>query len=112
MGTLCRSVLDEYLRRVCPGRHFAEASFFINVATVLHVFNVTPPVDSNGRPMQLTPDVTSGFVWYVLRAFPITPPNLHADTGTYSYPLPFKCTIKPRSAAAEAVIQGAERAAA
>ncbi|OBZ67818.1 O-methylsterigmatocystin oxidoreductase [Grifola frondosa] len=30
-------------RRICPGRHLADATFFINVASVLHVYNISPP---------------------------------------------------------------------
>ena len=39
--------------RICPGSHFAQASLFILIASLLHVFNITPPDDANGDPMKL-----------------------------------------------------------
>ena len=40
-------------RRICPGSHFAQASLFILTASLLHVFSITPPDDTNGDPMKL-----------------------------------------------------------
>ncbi|TFK92563.1 O-methylsterigmatocystin oxidoreductase [Polyporus arcularius HHB13444] len=75
-----------YGRRVCPGRHFAEASLFINTASLLHVFNITPPLDEDGKPIKIAPAMTDGII---------------------CYPVDARCTIKPRSAQAEALILGA-----
>ncbi|KAF8823989.1 hypothetical protein HHX47_DHR9000463 [Lentinula edodes] len=36
-------------RRVCPGQHMALSTFQINVASLLHCFNIDPPVDENGN---------------------------------------------------------------
>ena len=52
--------------RICPGRHFAEASLFIHVASALHVFDITPALDVNGRPIPIEHSQTPGFVSYVL----------------------------------------------
>ncbi|KAI0767394.1 cytochrome P450 [Fomes fomentarius] len=70
-------------RRVCPGRYFAEAAIFINVAAALHVFDITPPLDEHGSPITIVPRVTDGAI---------------------SHPEDCRCTIKPRSARAEALI--------
>ncbi len=35
-------------KRICPGRHFADATLFIVVASVLSVFNVRRPDPENG----------------------------------------------------------------
>ncbi|RDX45836.1 cytochrome P450 [Lentinus brumalis] len=75
-----------YGRRVCPGRHFAEASLFINTASLLHVFDITPPLDEDGKPIRIEPAMTDGII---------------------CYPVDARCTIKPRSAQAEALIIGA-----
>ena len=40
-------------RRICPGRYFAEASLFILAASLLHVFQIRPPVDERGVPKKL-----------------------------------------------------------
>ncbi|KAI0741731.1 cytochrome P450 [Daedaleopsis nitida] len=41
-------------RRICPGRHFAEASMFILCASMLYAFNIKPPIDESGQPLKLT----------------------------------------------------------
>ncbi|KAJ3008046.1 hypothetical protein NUW54_g3309 [Trametes sanguinea] len=58
-GQLDRGALDPsdfafgFGRRICPGRHFAEAGLFIAIASVLllHVFEIVPPLDEDGRPV-------------------------------------------------------------
>ncbi|KAH9929089.1 cytochrome P450 [Epithele typhae] len=79
-----------YGRRICPGRHFALAALFINIASVLHVFDLSPAVDENGRPIHITPTMSDGFLSYL------------EDS---------RCTIKPRSAEAEALIRANAAAA-
>ncbi|KAI0767393.1 cytochrome P450 [Fomes fomentarius] len=70
-------------RRICPGRYFAEAAMFINVAAALHVFDISPPLDERGNVIRIVPKMTDGFV---------------------SHPEDCRCAIKPRSASAEALI--------
>ncbi|KAF8523756.1 cytochrome P450 [Hysterangium stoloniferum] len=68
-------------RRACPGRVMAESGLFIAVASILHVFNIVLP---RGAP----------------------PPDGNAFTpGLFSRPTPFKCSLVPRSIAAEALIK-------
>ncbi|KAL1690796.1 cytochrome P450 [Schizophyllum commune] len=67
-------------RRVCPGSNLADASVFIAAAMSLAVFDVSPAGD----------DV----------------PVLEETTGTISHPKPYRCTIRPRSEQAVALIQG------
>ncbi|EJF61737.1 cytochrome P450 [Dichomitus squalens] len=73
-----------YGRRICPGRHFGEAALFINVASALHVFDITPPLGADGKPIKVEYSMTDGF---------------------NSYPEDMRCTVRPRSAAAEALIR-------
>ncbi|KAI0705412.1 cytochrome P450 [Earliella scabrosa] len=88
-GRLDPSVRDpaDYIfgfgRRICPGRHFAETSMFITFASVLHVFDISPPVDKEGKMITIVPDTTEGLL---------------------SYPVDCRCTIKARSERAEALI--------
>lgn len=78
-----RNVCFGYGRRICPGRYLAEASLFSTVSMSLSVFNIEKALDDQGTP--------------------ITP--VHENTsGTISYPEPFKCIIKPRSAKAIALV--------
>ncbi|EIW55305.1 cytochrome P450 [Trametes versicolor FP-101664 SS1] len=44
-------------RRICPGRHFANDALFITVASVLHVFNIEPPLGPDGEPLQIVPHI-------------------------------------------------------
>ena len=48
-----RTVVDGAFDRICPGRHFAEASLFAYAASILHVFNICPPLDEHGAPQKL-----------------------------------------------------------
>ncbi|TBU44099.1 cytochrome P450 [Dichomitus squalens] len=73
-----------YGRRMCPGRYFAEAALFITVASALHVFNITPPLGGDGKPIKVEHKMTD---------------------GTVSYPEDVRCTVRPRSPAAEALIR-------
>ena len=47
------------LRRICAGRHFADASLYIIVASILHSLTIEPPVDEFGRPVRVEPKVTT-----------------------------------------------------
>ncbi|KDQ59105.1 hypothetical protein JAAARDRAFT_33833 [Jaapia argillacea MUCL 33604] len=71
-------------RRICPGRHFSNSTLFIFISSILSVFDITPPLDEQGKPIQLSPEMTTGLI---------------------SHPSPFKCTIKPRSVEAVGVIR-------
>ncbi|KIK65636.1 hypothetical protein GYMLUDRAFT_240140 [Collybiopsis luxurians FD-317 M1] len=70
-------------RRICPGQHLADSSVFIACAMSLAVFDITKCIE-NGVTVQPVNDRTS---------------------GTISHPKPFKCSIKPRSPKAVALIQ-------
>ncbi|TFK80436.1 cytochrome P450 [Polyporus arcularius HHB13444] len=62
-----------FARRICPGKHLAENSLFIIIATILAAFNISEPSD---------------------RAL-----DVQFTAGLVSYPLPFTCDITPRSSA-------------
>ena len=48
--------------RICPGRHFGDASVWLTVASILHTFNIRPPLDEKGETIALTPKFTDGLV--------------------------------------------------
>ncbi|KAF8598008.1 cytochrome P450 [Ceratobasidium sp. AG-I] len=64
-------------RRSCPGVHLAEASLFITIATLLAIFDIRPVYDADGTPR--------------------SPKGEMIQSLTISHPLPFECTITPRS---------------
>ncbi|TFK81999.1 cytochrome P450 [Polyporus arcularius HHB13444] len=76
-----------YGRRICPGKSFGEASLFISIAMILHVFDITPPVDEHGNIIRIEPKIAGSFI---------------------IYPEDCRCNVKPRSAKATALILGAQ----
>lgn len=52
--------------RICPGRYFAKDNVFLTIASVLHVFDIVPAVDENGKEVDRRPNATTGLVSYVL----------------------------------------------
>jgi cytochrome P450 len=54
-------------KRVCPGRHYVDATLFIMAATVLSVFRIEKPRDSEGAPFNFT--YSGGLVRCVGRFF-------------------------------------------
>jgi cytochrome P450 len=83
-----RSWTFGYGRRVCPGRYVADNALFVTIAQSLAVFNIEKPVDAQGNVIE---------------------PELKFEPGVVSHPLPYKASIKPRSAAHEKIIRDAEK---
>ena len=54
--TLLTLSVPDYTR-ICPGRHFANEALYITVASVLHLFNIEPPLDDKGQPMRVEPEI-------------------------------------------------------
>ncbi|KAI0076598.1 cytochrome P450 [Panus rudis PR-1116 ss-1] len=78
------SVAFGFGRRICPGRHFAMNSFWINVVTILAAFEISRAVDENGKEIV---------------------PKEEYEPGLLMYPKPFRCRIRPRSAEYERMIR-------
>ncbi|KAI0320135.1 cytochrome P450 [Amylostereum chailletii] len=64
-------------RRICPGRHLAESSFWVFAVSVLFAFRISPAKDTAGREIPLLEEFTDTLV---------------------SHPEAFECTIVPRNA--------------
>ncbi|KAF9872978.1 cytochrome P450 [Colletotrichum karsti] len=64
-------------RRICPGMHLGSASVAINIARMLWAFEVKPAKDEKGRDCEV--DIFA------------------CSDGFNSSPLPFPCSITPRS---------------
>ena len=57
--------MQRYLTRrcsVCPGKHYADSALFINIATVLHAFNLTPTLDEDGEEIRIEPQMTDSII--------------------------------------------------
>ncbi|CAA7259346.1 unnamed protein product [Cyclocybe aegerita] len=63
-------------RRICPGAHLAEMSLFLNICSILAIFDISEAIDANGNEVEPKVEWTSGITR-----------NLR----------PFQCQIKPRS---------------
>ncbi|KAJ7448970.1 cytochrome P450 [Mycena latifolia] len=72
-------------RRVCPGRHLATSSVWITVVSILATFDIQKAVDDMGNVIEPTGEYISALV---------------------STPVPFECSITPRSEAAVALVKG------
>ncbi|KAJ7625701.1 cytochrome P450 [Roridomyces roridus] len=75
-------------RRRCPGRHMADSSMWITIASILAAFDITKAVDEEGK---------------------IIEPSYEYASGVVNTPLPFKSSIKPRSIRAAALIKTEEQ---
>jgi len=71
-------------RRICPGRHMASATIWLSIASILATFNIRKMKDARGNDIPLDGKYTD---------------------GTISYPVPFECSITPRSIATKQLIQ-------
>ncbi|THH07845.1 hypothetical protein EW145_g3103 [Phellinidium pouzarii] len=50
-------------RRICPGRHFAEASLWLAIANMLAVFDILPVLDNDGHEVLPENKFTEGLTW-------------------------------------------------
>ncbi|RDX53493.1 cytochrome P450 [Lentinus brumalis] len=79
------TILFGFGRRICPGRYYADATLFLFVASVLHAFCISPPLDGEGKKVRIQPRATAGLVSYMEN---------------------WSCRIEPRFTGAEALIKG------
>ncbi|KAI9449498.1 cytochrome P450 [Lactarius psammicola] len=99
-------ILFGYGRRTCPGNiffpydvvdtcswmHFADATMFLYMATILAAFDISKPVDDCGRVIEVKADFTSGLV--SLEPFVVIP-------ECYSHDTPKRITFKIQVTKAE-----------
>ncbi|KZP21392.1 cytochrome P450 [Athelia psychrophila] len=74
-----------YGRRICPGRHMARDTIWINIACILACFNIEKPLDAHGNAFEPSVEYTSQLI---------------------RHPEPFEARIKPRSKDVEDMIRG------
>ena len=91
-------------KRICPGRHFVDATLFIVVASLLSIFNIERVPDPEGRP----------FVYsYINSIVRCSTSHLSLYGGANnlgSRPNVFPCSIIPRDKRAEELIIADEMA--
>ncbi|KAJ7688801.1 cytochrome P450 [Mycena olivaceomarginata] len=74
-------------RRICVGRHNADAIVWAAIVSVLSTFNIAPAKDANGNEIEIDANYSDGLV---------------------SHPQPFACSITPRSDTAKNLVQATE----
>jgi hypothetical protein len=85
------SVVWGFGRRVCPGRHLAEASLWSAMAGLLAVFKISKAKDENGREIDIQPRWRAGLVVYVLRGRIAYENTDLALKGSSAIPLQYHC---------------------
>ncbi|KAJ7720165.1 cytochrome P450 [Mycena metata] len=78
------TVVFGFGRRACPGLHLATASLWITMASILSAFNISKALDDDGNEIE---------------------PSYEYEPALIFSPLPFKCTVTPRSPQATQAIQ-------
>ncbi|TFK25347.1 cytochrome P450 [Coprinopsis marcescibilis] len=74
-------------RRICPGRHFAYASIWLAIASIIYIFDLEKAKDENGNE--------------------IDPPGDY-DPGLAIMAKPFKYQLRPRSKDKEDLVRGTQ----
>ncbi|KAF7374554.1 O-methylsterigmatocystin oxidoreductase [Mycena sanguinolenta] len=72
-------------RRICPGRHNADPTLWAAFVSILSTFNIAKAKDDTGKEIEIDP-------------------NSYSDS-LFSHPLPFSCSIIPRSETAKSLVQ-------
>lgn len=52
--------------RICPGRFLSMNSLFVNMACILHTFNIVPALDADGKPIRAELRSKPGMIWWVV----------------------------------------------
>lgn len=63
-------------RRICPGRHFADVTIWLTVASIIAAFDISKARDAGGNEII---------------------PRMSFTSGLVSFPEPFECDIRPRT---------------
>jgi Cytochrome P450 len=92
-------------KRICPGRHFVDATIFIVASSVLSVFNVTKAKDENGHeiPVKVAVSTERKIVMWV-RILAHNCLTLRVSFSFSRHPGEFECSIFPRDEVAEGLI--------
>jgi len=74
-------------RRICPGRHLADTSLWIAIASVLATLTITKVIGEDGK--EITPEVKF-------------------SSSIVNQPIPYQCGFQPRSRAAVSLLEETE----
>jgi len=74
-------------RRICVGRHNADATVWATMVSVLSTFDIVKAKDAHGNEIDIDPGYSDGFI---------------------SHPETFPCAITPRSDVAKSLIEATQ----
>ena len=86
--------------RICPGKWLAEEVLFLSASRMLALFNMSRKRDSAGNLVEPRDEMTSQGISSVRHLSCLAERALRSSVSIRSSPLPFECSIAPRSAAA------------
>ena len=89
---------------ICPARYMAFSAIWIAVASLISAFDIKKATDENGNINEPTHEYLSAFLRCV-SPFPACLFYLLNFFSSTRFPKPYKCSIKPRSKEAEALIR-------
>nr|BAK09432.1 cytochrome P450 [Postia placenta] len=75
-------------RRICPGRHAADASLWLAISSILAMFSIEKAKDENGNEIPI--------------------PGDYGGHGLVSHVVPYKCVFRPRFEGAEQLIRSSK----
>lgn len=88
-------------RRICVGRHIADASLWSAIVSILAIFTIMPCKDERGNDINVNPKWTAGITSYVVplsshhtRCSLFLPPHFFSCQAPASFPLQI-CTAGP-----------------
>ena len=85
--------------RTCPGKWLAEEVLFLSASRMLVLFNMSRKGDSVGNLVEPRDELTSQGISSVRHLTFLAARALISSLSIHSSPLPFECSITPRSAA-------------
>ncbi|KAF9815575.1 hypothetical protein IEO21_04496 [Rhodonia placenta] len=78
-----RKFIFGFGRRICPGRHFADVTIWLTVASIIAAFDISKARDAGGNEIM---------------------PRMSFTSGLVSLPEPFECDIRPRTTKTQRLI--------
>ncbi|KAJ7599439.1 cytochrome P450 [Mycena floridula] len=69
-------------RRICVGRHLAQATMWLAVASMLATFNIAQAKDAEGNDVPISGDYTDALIMFVAFAFPFQLEGTNQALGT------------------------------
>ncbi|KAF8817039.1 cytochrome P450 [Phlegmacium glaucopus] len=94
-------------RRICPGRHMASATIWLSIVSILATLNIRKMKDARGNDIPLDGKYSDRMIRSGAGCLVFFSVESDLMSLYLSYPLPFECSITPRSIITKQLIQDA-----